>query len=301
VTPLAQGRPSGRALFDDLVRLARRGRPPRPPALERVTRPSPAEFRAFRRRGQAVLVDGLADDWPARTTWTLARLRERFGDRQISVIPTEDGRLRMDVDSGVAFATMRFGDYVDVLARGERPDCYLIEPGTRWLPELADDVRVPDYCRHAPWQNTRFWLSAADTGAPLHRDLAENLFFQVVGRKRFLLYPPSASPWLYSNPLRSALPNYSRFDAERPDYARFPLCRAVEPIEVILEPGDALYLPTRWWHQTRSLDVSASFNFWWADGALALVVRTAEFVKRKRRLEIYGLESRLGSAGVATR
>lgn len=186
---------------------------------------------------------------------------------------------------------MRFGDYLDVLERGDRPDAYLIEPGNNWIPELAKDVRVPKYCAHAPWQNTRFWLSAANTGAPLHRDLAENLFFQIVGRKRFLLFPPSATPWLYSNPFRSALPNYSRFDAERPDFDRFPLSRKVHPIEIVLEPGDAMYLPSRWWHQTRSLDLSASFNFWWADGALSVVVRTAELVKRKRNLEIYSLKS----------
>jgi lysine-specific demethylase 8 len=102
---------------------------------------------------------------------------------------------------------------------------------------------------------------------------------------------------LYSNPFRSALPNYSRFDAEKLDYDRFPLSREVAPIEVILQPGDALYLPSRWWHQTCSLDLSASFNFWWADGALALVVRTAEFVKRVRGLEIYGLEARLQPRG----
>ena len=237
-----------------------------------------------------MILDGLSDDWPARSNWSLAGLRERFADRHISVIKTEHGRLCTDVKTGVAFQTMRFGDYIDVLEHGERPDCYLVEPGSNWIPELGDDVRVPEYCREAPWRNTRFWLSAANTSAPLHRDLAENLFFQVVGRKRFFLYPPSATPWLYSNPLRSALPNYSRFDPEMPDYDRFPLGREMAPIEVILQAGDALYLPSRWWHQVRSLDISASFNFWWADGALALIVRAAEFVKRKRGLEIYGLE-----------
>jgi len=36
--------------------------------------------------------------------------------------------------------------------------------------------------------------------------------------------------------------------------------------------------------------VSSSYNFWWADGGLALVVRAAELVKRLRGLEIYGLQ-----------
>ena len=253
-------------------------------------RPSPESFEIYRKRAVPMLLDGLAEDWPARSNWSIVRLRERFADRTISVMATHGGRLCTDVNTGVVFQSMRFGDYLDVLERGERPDSYLIEAGSGWLPELSDDVRAPEYLRKAPWQNTRFWLSAANTSSPLHRDLAENIFVQLAGRKRFFLYPPSTAPWLYSNPLRSALPNYSRFDPENPDYERFPLARAVTPIELILHAGDALYLPSRWWHQVRSLDMSTSFNFWWADGVLSLVVRAAEFVKRTRGHEIYGLE-----------
>lgn len=212
---------------------------------------------------------------------------------------TNDGRLRPDVRTGIAFGTVRFGDYVDQLERGDRPDAYLIAPGDAWLPELNDDVRPPEYCRDAAWRNSRFWLSASQTSTPLHRDVAENIFFQLSGRKRFYLYSPAATPWLYSHRFRSALPNYGAFDPEYPDYERFPLSRAVEPLEVILEPGDALYLPSRWWHQVRSLDVSMSLNYWFADGALAVIVRAAEFVKRARGLDVYSLENQRRTHGQA--
>lgn len=285
--------PSTRDVFDAIVRTVRRGRPPERPTIERAVRPSLDRFAAYRRRSVPVVLHGLTDDWPARSNWSIENLRKRFADRLISVMPTDDGRIRTHVDTGVAFDTIRFGDYLDVLERGERPDSYLIEASGNWLPELSEDVRVPEYCRYAAWRNTRFWLSAAATSAPLHRDVAENIFVQLVGRKRFFLYPPAAAAWLYSNPLRSGLPNFSRFDPERPDYDRFPLSRQVVPAEVVLEPGDAVYLPSRWWHQVRSLELSASFNFWWANGTLALAVRAAELAKRWRRLEIYGLEWRL--------
>jgi hypothetical protein len=255
-------------------------------------------FAALRRASRPVCLDGLLDERTTAANWSLTRLRERFGDRVISVIPTTNGRLRCNTRTGVTFETVRFGDYVDRLERGDRPDAYLAAPADTWLPELVADVRPPAYCRDAAWHISRFWLSAAQTSTPLHRDVAENIFCQLVGRKRFYLYSPAASPWLYSHPLRSALPNYSSFDPEQPDYERFPLSRHVQPLEVILQPGDALYLPSRWWHQVRSLDTSASLNFWFADGVLAMVVRAAEFVKRTRRLEIYGLEARLRASGL---
>jgi hypothetical protein len=285
-----------RDVLDAATRSVRRPPPP-PSPLKRFVRPSMERFAALRRAAIPVRLDGLVEEGPALASWSLSSLRERFADRVISVIPTNDGRLVSDVHNGVEFETVRFGDYVDLVERGERPTSYLAAPAHTWLPELIDDFPPPEYCRNAPWQNTRFWLSAAHTSAPLHRDVAENIFFQLVGRKRFYLYPPAAAPWLYSNPLSSALPNYSRFDPEKPDYERFPLSRQIQPLEVILEPGDAIYLPSRWWHQVRSLDSSVSLNFWWAYGALSVAVRAAEFIKRVRGLEIYGLEARLRASG----
>ncbi|MDX2170651.1 MAG: cupin-like domain-containing protein, partial [Deltaproteobacteria bacterium] len=259
--------------------------------MERLTRPSLERFAVFRRARRPVVLQGLLNESERAAYWTLPSLRERFADRVVSVIPTHEGRISVDVRTGVEFDTVRFGDYVDALQRGERPPAYIAVPAETWLPELSDRVGAPLYCRDAAWRNARFWLGA-QTAVPLHRDVAENVFFQLMGHKRFLLYPPAASAWLYSNPLRSALPNFSRFDPEHPDYERFPLSRAVQPVELVLAPGDALYLPSLWWHQVRALDVSASLNFWFADGWLAHLVRAAEVVKRSRGLEIYGLEAR---------
>jgi len=282
---------SGREILDGLARVLRR-HPPAPTRLPRAVRPTLQRFKQFRRASQAVLLGGLADDWPDRQNLSLARLRERFGNRLISGMPTKHGQLNNDPRAGVIFETVRFGDYVDRLERGDWPEFYLAAPGETWFPELRDEVRAPEYCRDASWRISRIWLSAPQMSAPLHRDVAQNIFVQLIGRKRFYLYPAAATPWLYSNPVRSALPNYSRFDPEKPDYERFPLSRALQPLEVILEPGDAIYLPSGWWHQVRSLDVSLSVSFFFADGALAFAVRAAEFVKRMRGLEIYGLETR---------
>jgi hypothetical protein len=283
-------------MFDAAVRRIRRHRPPCPPAsLERLRHASAERFAASRRASRPVLIDGILDEWPDCEHLTLAGLRARFGERVMSVMRTKGGRIEDDARTGVAFDAMRFGDYVDTIERGDPIDAYLAAPGGTFVPELGGDARRPSYCRDAGWMNSRFWVGPAGTCAPLHRDVAENIFVQLVGRKRFLLYSPAAAPWLYSNGIRSALPNFSRFDPDAPDYERFPLSREVRPLEIVLGPGDALYLPSRWWHHVRSLDVSASLNFWFADGALAWLVRAAELVKRVRRLEIYGLEARLGA------
>ena len=245
---------SGRDLVDACMRVARRHQPPPPlSALTRVPYSALPDGDAFRRAAVPVLLGGVTDDWPGRANLSLSRLRQRFADRVLSGSLTKAGRIVCDVRSGLSFEALRLSPYLHRLERGEWPEAYLHGPGETWLPELLDDVTPPQCYERASWRTTRFWLSAPEMSSPLHHHAAENIFVQLLGRKRFYLYPPGASPWLYSNPIGSALPNYSRFDPESPDYDRFPLARAVQPFETILSADDAIYLPTGWWHQVRSL------------------------------------------------
>jgi ribosomal protein L16 Arg81 hydroxylase len=54
---------------------------------------------------------------------------------------------------------------------------------------------------------------------------------------------------------------FSPIDVERPDLVRHPTFAQVKMLEVVLEPGETVFLPLGWWHQVSSLDVSLSFSF----------------------------------------
>jgi ribosomal protein L16 Arg81 hydroxylase len=45
-------------------------------------------------------------------------------------------------------------------------------------------------------------------------------------------------------------------DPARPDLRQFPAYRDANALEVVLQPGEALFLPMGWWHQVLALDVS---------------------------------------------
>ena len=61
--------------------------------VERIAPPSLAVFeREYRRPGRPVILTGLMDDWPARR-WTLASLRSRYGERRVTAVRTEGGRV----------------------------------------------------------------------------------------------------------------------------------------------------------------------------------------------------------------
>jgi ribosomal protein L16 Arg81 hydroxylase len=100
------------------------------------------------------------------------------------------------------------------------------------------------------------WFGPRGTVTPLHHDAMNVLFNQVVGRKRFQLISPLESPYLYNS-----VSVYSDVDILEPDIVRFPLFAHAHPIELVLEPGETLFVPVGWWHHVESLDLSISVSF----------------------------------------
>jgi Cupin-like domain len=113
------------------------------------------------------------------------------------------------------------------------------------------------------------WLGNRTVTAA-HWDLPQNLACVVAGRRRFTLFPTDQVANLYVGPIDRTLAGQpsSMVDVDAPDFERFPRFReALAAAEIAeLEPGDALYMPSLWWHSVRSQDaVGAMVNFWWRD------------------------------------
>jgi len=113
------------------------------------------------------------------------------------------------------------------------------------------------------WIGNRSRISA-------HWDLPQNLICAVGGRRRYILFPPDQLANLYCGPLdfTPAGQPISLVDFHAPDLARFPrFALALEHAQLAeLEPGDALYLPSLWWHHAESLDaIGVMINDWWRE------------------------------------
>ncbi|MFT5571771.1 MAG: hypothetical protein ACI9FR_000691 [Cryomorphaceae bacterium] len=120
------------------------------------------------------------------------------------------------------------------------------------------------------------WLGNSAVVAP-HFDVHDNIACVVTGRRRFTLFPPEQIANLYVGPTLDAPGGVpiSMVDLHEPDLDRYPnfskaLCVAQQ---ALLEPGDAIFIPTPWWHAVESLDqVNVLINYWWGgldQGALS--------------------------------
>lgn len=118
----------------------------------------------------------------------------------------------------------------------------------------------------------RLWVGSAGTRTPAHHDWSHNFYVLLQGRKRFVLFPPSAASDLYLFPFLHPHATKSQIDVlSSAATARFPRFDASLGFDVTVEAGDVLvrfslfadpffsfviqYIPPFWIH-----DVSAGLT-----------------------------------------
>ena len=108
------------------------------------------------------------------------------------------------------------------------------------------------------------WIGQPHVIAHCHYDGYHNFYTQLYGTKKFTLFRPTNWPGLYPYPFLHPSHAQAQVNAsEREESGQlYPLVKEVEAVEVVLEPGDLLYMPPLWFHQVESMSVSISVNVW---------------------------------------
>ena len=101
-----------------------------------------------------------------------------------------------------------------------------------------------------------------------HYDLPDNIACVAAGHRRFTLFPPDQLSNLYIGPLdfTPAGQSISLVDFVNPDLAKFPRFSDALPHAQVAElgPGDAIFIPSMWWHHIEALDrFNVLVNYWW--------------------------------------
>jgi hypothetical protein len=107
------------------------------------------------------------------------------------------------------------------------------------------------------------------TVASAHYDAPNNLACVVVGRRRFTMFPPEQIFNLYPGPLEPTPGGQaiSLVDLAKPDLEKYPRFReAANTAEFAeMEPGDAVFIPSMWWHHVEALSsFNTLVNYWWS-------------------------------------
>jgi len=163
------------------------------------------------------------------------------------------------------------GDVLEEIAE-HAPDA---KPPTYYVASLLVDSRLPrfreendlDLATHGVDAPPSIWIGNRVI-ASCHYDALNNIACCAVGRRRFTVFPPEQIDNLYPGPLEPTPGGQvvSVVDFGAPDFARYPRFRAAlaSAQTAVLEPGDAVFIPSLWWHHVQGLEAfNVLVNYWW--------------------------------------
>jgi hypothetical protein len=233
------------------------------------------------RATEPYVVRGLAAHWPmvdaARTSIDAADayLRRFYRDATVGAMlgkPDIRGRFFYNEDlTGFNYYSVR-GRLDAVLdeMKGYREHP---QPAAIYVGSTTIDTALPGFRAHndidlGPRDALASIWIGNQTRIAAHYDLPDNLAVVAAGRRRFTLFPPEQLANLYIGPLdfNPAGQAISLVDFAAPDYERFPRFReALRHAQVAeLEPGDAIFIPSMWWHHVEALAAfNVLVNYWW--------------------------------------
>ena len=182
------------------------------------------------------------------------------------------GRLNFDCRIGQVDEVLRL--LLEVFEASAPPSVYIASnllqshfPGL--LETLALTIPKPALPFETEPDRVSIWLGNRSLAA-CHFDTSDNLACCVRGNRRFTLFPPEQAANLYPGPLEPTPGGQpiSLVDFVNPDRARFADFAKAQAAGQIadLAPGDALFLPSMWWHQVEAPGpLNILINYWWSN------------------------------------
>jgi hypothetical protein len=236
----------------------------------------------LRRETQPFVVRGIASDWPlvcagVQSSAEARRyLLDRARDRPFTVNIGEPGsgeRLFYDGQMAMNFRTGResladiFRGLSDNEGLSDPPVIYLSSVDVIDFFEGLHEANHLDLGDREPLAS--IWIGNRTRIAP-HNDVPNNVAVCVAGSRRFTLFPPEQFRNLYLGPIdhTPAGRPVSMVDLADPDLDRFPrFADAWAHAQVAeLQPGDAIFIPSLWWHQVEAqAPFNILINYWWRD------------------------------------
>ncbi|OWM79976.1 hypothetical protein CDL15_Pgr006280 [Punica granatum] len=215
-----------------------------------------------------VLLDGLANAWPARTSWTIDKLLLNHGDKAFRISQKSAQKISMKLKDYVTYMNIQhdedplyiFEDKFGEIAPGLLKDYH--------VPHLfqEDFFDVLDGDQRPPFR----WLIIGPqrSGASWHVDPALTSAWNTLlcGRKRWALYPPGKVPLGVTVHVND---EDGDVNVETPSSLQwwldfYPLLADEDkPIECTQLPGETIFVPSGWWHCVLNLEttVAVTQNF----------------------------------------
>lgn len=220
-----------------------------------------ADFRnLYFKKSKPVVFKAAAKEWPCCQKWDLGYFKNRLGQKDVLLVDV-DGLSSQKTEN--KYEILSVVDLVSNITGGGKK--YLrFSPLVEQNPELAAELNLTWLnSLKSRWSigNTYYlFMGGKKTVTHLHCDQPCNLFVQVYGKKKWTLISVDQSLLVYPQATQTAYFKSSA-DLSNCDFDKHPLIKKATRWEVILEPGDVLYVPPHVWHHVENLSDTIGVGF----------------------------------------
>lgn len=205
-----------------------------------------------------VVITDMAKKWPAYSKWNWEYFKEIVGDKKVGLYNNIKSDSYTPINTADDYKT--FGEYIDMIQAGPAAWRIFLFNIFDHAPQLINDFIWPEelmtgFVKKYPM------LFTGGQGSVTHMhfdiDLSHILHTQFAGRKRVLLFPYDQKDKLYRKPFEVlSLADFSGYadDKGMPDYEKFPALKNAEGYDLILNPGETLFMPAGYWHHMEYID-----------------------------------------------
>lgn len=218
--------------------------------------PTPAAFfKQYVQTNTPVLLKGGCKHMPATHKWTDEYLKEQSGHTPVRVEKSGTGN---------------YGHAAVQWSMGEEPlanfiDDYVQEESSKYLSTLlpsalAEDVYIPSVYpgSDAMIAEVLLWHGKGESNSLIHNDQFDNLYMIMSGRKHLTLFDPLEGPHVHEQ-IRT---HTSPVNISNPNLNKHPLFKKTRSIQITVEAGDILYIPTLWFHEVITEGRSSAITTW---------------------------------------
>lgn len=243
-----------------------------PETIETVPFPTSKDGLAhYIRQRKPVLLSGIREALPFTRNWNYDFFRQSLKTIRIQR-KSADGIFHY-----LGFERLPMTDFDRVMETTQ--DGYALEPllGRGVSGDLPASIAVtlPAFVPESGFRVSNLYIGPGKNKSLLHYDETHSLLMMLEGRKRFILFSPDQSGYMYPySPfsLRALLENRvvdSQVDCNHPDFRLHPKLRRANGIAGWLEEGQALFIPAGTWHFIEAEGRNVSVNYFWLQNRLA--------------------------------
>lgn len=250
-------------------------------AIEEVTSITPKDFKTkYFNKKKPVVLRGYAKEWGATKNWDFDFLLNLKNDKDIDLLT---GNFIQDDNR---YKKSSFKKYIQKLKDAEInkenfKDYLTTLDIFKTFPDLKKDINFSIFEDLNDISDITAWIGPEGTISGFHADDGKNMYAQIKGKKMFVIASTKFNSKMYPSEKYINGAIASKIDINNINPEDFPKLNEVEFQKVILEPGDVLHVPSRWWHYVKSLDTSISISNFGFSKTQMFTIRVIDFLHRR--------------------